>query len=195
MSSENRYTMHGSQIIDIETGELVNTSELTKLINQKINEEYTDRIADIIALNGDVEFKLVRNRSGNEYSAVNLKEGFVYTKLFRVDVKFMLENYKMSIIARGFLYTAMAYIHFPTNSIVIDGENPTVESLCETVGIGKTKLYEILKELEELDVLQRKKLNGRLCIYLNPFLHSCGLVDIETYKLFKDSPYNPLCNK
>lgn len=67
------------------------------------------------------------------------------------------------------------------------------KEVCELVGVGKTKLYEIYKELEKYHVIKRMKLHNGTVIYFNPFLYSCGgLIDIETYNLFKDTGYNPI---
>lgn len=74
---------------------------------------------------------------------------------------------------------------------MIDGECPSIEKLCEVFDVKKTKLYETLKELEQYEIIKRKKINGKLVIYINPFLHSTGLVHEDTYKMFKDSGYNP----
>lgn len=60
--------------------------------------------------------------------------------------------------------------------------------------IGKSKIYEIFNELEQFNIIKKEKTGVGFIIYLNPFLHSCGLVDKGTYNIFENSIFNPLHN-
>jgi hypothetical protein len=181
-----------NQLIDIETGEIINTKDISKAHEKYLYEQFINSAAELNSIGESIKVRIVKDRKGNVYHSYNVKEGYHFVKVFKVDVRDMLETSKMSIIARGFIYSCLAYIHFPTNTIVFNGETPTNEKICEKFGIGKTKLFEVYKELEKLEVIKRKKFNGQTSIYINPFLHSSGLVDTETYELFKDSVYNPV---
>lgn len=112
-------------------------------------------------------------------------------KMFIVDIRDLLESYDLSVYARSFILTCMAYLNFPTNSLIIDGQTPNNDQMMDKFKMGKTKLINVYKELENCDVIKRKKVNGQLVIYLNPFLHCRGYVDIETFRMFKDSEFNP----
>lgn len=179
------------QLIDVETGEIINTKEIVKAHQQHLYKEFCKSNSNLIDIGENLEIRVVKDKRGNEYQSVNVKEGFHFMKLFKVDVRDMLEKSKMSIISRGFIYSCLAYVHFPTNTLIFDGQTPTTEQICERFMIGKTKVFEVYKELEKLEVIKRQKINGQMVIYINPFLHSSGLVDSNTYNLFKNSIYNP----
>jgi hypothetical protein len=188
---QNRYQNYDGQIVDLKTGEIVDLEQIKQAIEISLYDKYIESAQTLIELNQDVNFRLVTAKNGESYSCVNVKEGYHFVKVFKVDVRRMLETFKPSHYARSFIYTFLSYVHFPTNSIVIDGECPSIEKLCEVFDVKKTKLYETLKELEQYEIIKRKKINGKLVIYINPFLHSTGLVHEDTYKMFKDSGYNP----
>lgn len=189
---ENELIYVEGKIVDPSTGQIFNAEEIKKAIDIDTLKTYKDNNLKLIELGLNSDFRVIKDKRGNEYQSTNVKEGFHFVKVFKVDVRNMLEHSQMSIISRGFIYSCLAYLHFPTNTLVIDGKSPTNELLCEKFMIGKTKLYEVYKELEKLEVIKREKINGQMVIYINPFLHSCGLIDTETYKLFKDSLYNPI---
>jgi hypothetical protein len=180
------------QLIDITTAEIINKKNIVKAYQKHILNEVEKVNSELIDIGENIGIRIVKDRRGNEYHSYNVKEGFHFVKVFKVDVRDMLESSKMSIISRGFIYSCIAYLHFPTNTIIFNGETPTNEMICEKFMIGKTKLYEVYKELEKYEVIKRKKINGQTVIFMNPFLHSSGLVDVETYNLFKDSVYNPV---
>jgi len=188
----NKYTIEEGQIVDTETGQIVNKEEIQKAIEQDTYETYLRNADKLFAIGSRPSSKIVKDKRGNEHNSYNVKEGYHFVKVFKVDVRNTLESCDLSIYSRAFLYSCLAYLNFPTNTIVIDGESPTLEVLCKKFKLGKTKMYEVFKELEKIDLIKRKKINGQLIIYINPFLHSCGLVDSETYNLFKDSLYNPI---
>jgi hypothetical protein len=186
-----KYGIDNGQIYEIETGRIVTSKEVRREYEHHVYDQFMTSAQDLINIGEKISFKMVKDRRGNEYQSRNVKEGFHFVKVFKVDMREMLEVNQVSIFSRGFLYSCLAYLQFPTNTLVLDGESPTNEKICEKFKIGKTKLYEVYKELEKLDVIRREKVNGQMVIYLNPFLHSCGLVDKNTYDKFKDTQYNP----
>lgn len=79
-----------------------------------------------------------------------------------------IKKQEISTHARSFIYTFLNYLHSPTNSIIINNTYPSVSTLCKIVGVRKSKLYEILKELEENNIIRRNTENGHMIIYFNP---------------------------
>nr|WP_156736285.1 hypothetical protein [Mycobacterium sp. E3298] len=189
---EDKYGKHGEQFYDVETGKIVELDELSKAINESIQEEYAKGVSYLVSLGMKIPLRLVKARNGESYNIINIKERFHFTKIFKTDVRFVLDEFKLSVYSRAFLYSLLPYLYFPTNTVIIDGKNPEIDDLMKLVGIGKSKIYEVMNELENLNIIKREKVNGKLIIYFNPFLHSCGLVDTETYKLFENSIFNPL---
>lgn len=192
MLVENEYVLEKGQIIEVETGQIVNKNELKRSYREEILNSLVNSKIKLEQLGETLDIRIIQDRQGNNHSVLNVKERYHFVKVFKVDIRGILEECELSIFARGFLYSCLAYLNFPTNTLLINGETPTNEILCEKFKIGKTKLYDVYKELENADILKRKKINGQMIIYLKPFLHSCGLVDSETYDIFKSSLYNPI---
>ena len=106
------------------------------------------------------------------------------------------EHNKLSIHARATIATLEGLIVFPSNCVIIDGNIPTYKCLQDIVGIGKSKMYDVLNELEYNEIIKRQKESGRIAIYFNPFLYSSGkVVTKTTHDMFIDSIYNPKLNK
>lgn len=189
------YTFENGNIVQVSTGEIVDLKEIKSAFEKNLCDEFIKTHQTALKAGIELNIRLVKDKRGQQYFTTNVKENFHFVKVFKVDVRDALETHNLSIFARGFLYTCLAYLHFPSNTLNINGQSPTNELLCEKLNVGKTKLYEIYKELEKYEIIKRKKINGQMVIYLNPFLHSCGLVDIETYNLFETSVYNPNVNK
>jgi glutathionyl-hydroquinone reductase len=112
-------------------------------------------------------------------------------KVFRVAVRDLMENGNLSKNAKSFIACMQPYIYFPCNYIVYKCGNPDTKELTKMFDMGKTTLFETLKELEDKGVIKRIKRGGQMIIYVNPFLYSAGgLVEKDTYELFKDSIYS-----
>lgn len=187
------YKTDEGQIVDTSTGEIVDVDEIEKAISKNVIDNFTKANRDLHKLGLDTNLRIIRARDGQLYPCAKIKERYVFNKVFRVEVRNMLDSSNLSIYALAFITKFEPHLYFPTNSVVINGKRPTIEQMWEMLGVKKTKMYEILKELEKHDVIKRIDLNGFPVIYFNPFLYSCGgLVDRDTYNYFEDSIYNPI---
>jgi hypothetical protein len=112
--------------------------------------------------------------------------------MFRGDLKMLYKEQDLSIHALAFIAMFSAYIYFPKNHLIVDSQNPNIDKLCEMLKVKKSKMFEILKELENKYIIKRVKNGKDLIIYFNPFLFcSGGVAHKDTYELFKFNPYNP----
>lgn len=111
-----KYGLHGEQFYDIETGAIIEIDELTKTINNNIVDTFTKNTSHLISLGVKIPLRLVRARNGENYSIVNIKENYHFSKIFRTDVRYMLEEFKLSVYGRAFLYSLLPYLYFPTNT-------------------------------------------------------------------------------
>lgn len=186
-----RYINHGCQIVDARTGQIVDEDELLELYAKNIKENYVDSASKILSFGVEIPYRLQKTRSGEKVNVVNVKENYHFAKVYRTDVIDAMNKFELNVWEKGFLFTFLPYLHFPSNSIVVDGKHPDIPELCKMTGVGKSKLYEILSSLESNNIIVREKLLGELVIFFNPFLTSCGLVSLDTYKLFENSIYNP----
>jgi len=191
MKITNLRQMEENQFIDMTSGEMYNKSELIKLLQEGQKNKFKDTNEILIAL-GELPSNLVIN--SREYEVVSIKKSYQFNKIFRVEVREIMlrkEN-KLSLYARATVATLECFISFPSNCVTINGAIPSRETLCELVGVGKSKMYEILNELEHNEIIKRQKENGGTVIYFNPFLYCSGkVVSKTTYDMFKDSMYKP----
>jgi len=179
-----RYLIGDGDVTDLETGEQLSRKVGHAILNQKIKDDHKSNVEMMLELDGDVETRLVKNKHGKSFNAINVKKGYDFVKTFKVELREIVDESSLSLDACGFMYKMINHLHFPSNSIVIDYSNPSIDKLCEVVKVKKSKLYKILKELEEEQFIIRTKIDGDLIIYINPLLHSCGLVDTKVYNMF-----------
>lgn len=152
-----------------------------------------DNISDIqYAKNLGLSIQIkIQKYKGKSYNCINIKNNCTFGKVFRVNIRELVENSNMSDKCWTFISKTEPYIHFPTNAVAINSANPTLKQLENLIGFGRTKLYDTLKELEENEVIKKIKNNGDIIIYYNPFLYCSGKsILVETYDMFKDSKYN-----
>ncbi|MDD4358877.1 MAG: hypothetical protein PHY30_03635 [Candidatus Pacebacteria bacterium] len=188
------YKFEDNRLIDTTTGEVIPISKIEKTITKNIIETFQEKQKTLNELGIDNKLRLIRAKTGQEFWCTEIKQGYTFNKVFRVEVRNMFKANKLSIYAKGFIANMEPFLYFPTNTIVIDGKNPDMNKLCEMLEVKQAKMYRVLKELEDNEIIKRVKINGNMIIFFNPFLYSCGgIVDLETYKLFEKSIYNPIC--
>lgn len=180
------------RFINIETGEIIlKKEEIKQIIENEFLDKYSDMNSELRELDLDSELVVVKYK-GEDYKCTHIKLNYTFQKVFRVDLKYLIENNKISKNAGYFIFIAMPYLYFPTNSFIYHGKTPTMKELEEIFNLDKNTLYKTLKELEKLDIIKRVKKEGRTVLYFNPFLFSTGKVVLkDTYELFKNSLYNP----
>jgi hypothetical protein len=186
-----KYSIEEGQMVDTYTGEIINTDEVKKAYQNDLLMKFLSSESNLQDIGETLGLRLVQDKKGNDHHVLNVKEGYHFVKVFKVALREVFSVHKVSKAAKATYLDFQTVTQFPTNSVVIDGESPTLDKLCEFLDLKKTRLYEILKELESADLIMRKKMNGQLVIYINPYIYCCGLVDYETLILFKDSQYNP----
>lgn len=182
------------RFIDLDTGEVIDNKEIVDAIETKRNEDFISKTNEMIKLGYKDVDRIVKYK-GIEYPCVTIKEKYTYGKVFRVALREIMKDGKLSLNARAFIATFEPYISFPHNTIIVDSQHPNQEQIKEMLGLKRTALYKTLKELEMYDIIKRIKTNSVTVIYFNPFLYaSGGIVHSDTYKLFENSAFNPINN-
>jgi hypothetical protein len=185
---EREYIVTSTGLVSIKTGELIDPKDYIKENLDCARELLLE--ANKTARDHDIKFKArIVNDKERIYLLTNVKEGFDFRKIMYVSVQGLFKN-KLSIYSKAFIGQFTAYLSFPDNLIKIDKRCPSIEDFAELMGVGKNKIYEILKELEKFEVVKREKNGKGILVYFNPYLYSVGLVDLETVKLFMGSIYN-----
>jgi len=191
MNNTRYYKLENGLYVDIETGECNSRTNFLKLEKEEQQTAVEEKNKKLIELDS-FPSKLVLFK-GAEYDTKTIKKNNQFSKIFRVEVrKLMMDKDRdLSIYARATIATLEGFISFPSNRVVINSSTPTLEELQKLIKVGRTKLYNIFKELEYYDIIKRKKEGNISVIYFNPFLYCAGkLVEIETYNMFKDSVFN-----
>lgn len=189
---QNKYRIENGKLIDSSTGEIISKKEIKKAYQAEVALSLLENEKELNEVGESLGLRLVQDRRGNDHQVLNVKEGYHFVKVFKVALRDVLSVNKLSKAAKSAYLDFEAYTHFPTNTIIVDGETPDTEKLCELLELKKTRLYDVLKELETAELIKRKKINGQLVIYINPYIYCCGLVDHDTLELFKTSTYNPI---
>jgi hypothetical protein len=196
MFTENKYEIDKNGVLyDTDTGEVINKKEIKKAYQAELARQLLEHEMELNEINEHMGLRLVQDKRGNDFHVLNVKEGFHFVKVFKVALREVLSVSKLSKAAKSAYLDFEAYTNFPTNTVIVNGETPSTEVLCELLELKKSRLYDVLKELETADLVKRKKINGQLVIYINPYIYCCGLVDHDTLEIFKDSSYNPINRK
>ena len=178
-------------IVVEETGEIIRIPDYKSDYQEDIKCNFDEMVKDFNELGIKSDYKIIKHRN-KSYETVNIKTDFEFNKEFRVEMRNLIKSGILSKNARCFLGTMTPFITFPSNSIMIDSRNPSVDDLKEMTGMGTNVIYNTLKELEEIKIIKRISTNTDLVIYINPFLYCSGYcVEVDTYEMFKDSSYNP----
>lgn len=178
-------------MVQLETGEIIKFEDIKKAKQEQVLDSYKNMVDNLSALGMNTDYKIIEFRK-KKYSIVNIKSDFEFNKEFRVELRDIMKNNFLTKNARCFLGTITPFISFPTNSVIIDGRNPSIDELKEIMDMGTNVIYKTLKELEDAKIIQRVNVNTNLIIYVNPFLYCGGYcVEIDTYEIFKDTGYNP----
>lgn len=188
------YKIIDNQIIDISTGEIISKKDIIQAHKEHLFEDFQLMMEDSFELNENVDIRIIKCR-GASYNCTSIKEKYTFNKQFRGDLKVLYSDVNLSVYAHGFISRFSPFLDFPYNNIIIDNKNPSVETLYEMLNVKKTKMFEILKELEKNDVIKRVRQAKEIVIYFNPFLICSGaMVHCDTYKLFENSVFNPKNN-
>lgn len=181
-------------IVDTETGEIIDNQDIIRAKELKRNEDFISATNELIQLGYSNVDRIVKYK-GIEYPCVVIKQNYTFGKVFRVALREIMKDGKLSLNARAFIATFEPYISFPYNNIIVDSQYPSQQDLEDILGLKRTALYKALKELEYYDIIKRVKANNSTVIYFNPFLYaSGGIIHSDTFKLFEKSVYNPSNN-
>lgn len=106
-----------------------------------------------------------------EKTTTTVNPGY-FNRSFRENNIAALDKYNLSVYALGFLRRFECYIKNKNNCIMFDKNIPTTKQLCEKLNVGRTKMSEILNELESKGFIKRAHDGKRMIIYFNPYLAS-----------------------
>lgn len=183
-----------NRFVDLDTGEIIDSKSLIGAKKSKRNEDFISATEELIQLGYNDIDRIVQYK-GVKYPCVTIKQNYTYGKVFRVALREIMKDGKLSLNARAFIATFEPYISFPYNNIIVNSQYPSQKDIEDMLGLKRASVYNILKELETFDIVKRVKANNSTIIYFNPFLYaSGGIIHSDTFKLFKNSAFNPDSN-
>jgi hypothetical protein len=174
-------------IVDADTGEaIINTDEIKELYNKEALRLKAEQVE--MGISSDIRIQKIRCRT---YPIKSIKPKYEFIKCFRIELRELMQSKEISKNAKYFIGLLCPFIYFPINSILIDGQHPTKESLMELSELSIHPVQNALSELEKHEMVKRIRNGNTWTIYFNPFLICAGYgVDVETYNYFKHSIYN-----
>lgn len=93
---------------------------------------------------------------------------------------------KLEVNEKLVYYVLRDFISYPDNSILINGEVPTIVDLEPIVGLKERTIRKALKGLEDKGLVKLKRSGVRKCIFFNPYYISSGReISISTLKMFE----------
>jgi hypothetical protein len=188
-----QYRLIDGQFMNVETAELIHKEDLRKSVEKQQLEDFYNAHATLNSLGISSNLRLVRTRSGSKHLCVKVKEKHTFNKVFRVDMRWLLENVDLTEREQLFLFRFENYLHFPSNSVLVKGSHPTIEEMATMMNIKSDKVVRnTINSLEEKDIIKTEQIGNRRVIYFNPFLISTGgIIEVETYSKFENSKFNP----
>lgn len=185
------YQYENNQFVNVATGEIIPKDSLKKGIENKAFLEFQELDNALKELGIDLRLKLTKSKTGKIYTCINVKERYVFGRMYKIDMQYILKQCKLNPYSIALITILQAFLQFPSNTIVIDGKHPSREELGKLINVKERKLSNVLKELKEYDIIKTQQLLHNHIIFVNPFLINSGLVDVDTYKMFEDSIWNP----
>lgn len=183
--------LNKKKVADMETGEVINKGTALDIMQDEL-EGAVFRINQEREALGETTFYQVKKRYSRLYVVreVIINEGG-YTKMYNKKFEYLIENKALSKNARCFLFTVQPYIEYIESTVVYAGFNPTYDKLMEIMDMSKPTLMNTIAELEKLEIIKKKSLNGNIVIYINPHLLTSGkIVKKEVFDLFDSSRWN-----
>jgi hydroxymethylpyrimidine pyrophosphatase-like HAD family hydrolase len=111
------------QIYDKETGEIVSTNNIKKALETHLNKEFEKFYQQSLEIGKKIDLVLIKDKRGVSYQTLKIKEDYEFVKVFTVSKREIKKASKLSKVAKAAWFDLEEEIHFPTNSIVIDGKS------------------------------------------------------------------------
>ena len=186
--------LQGGTFAQLETGEFLTKTEHDRIIQQKFESYKVEVFATINQIAGEeTDIKneqslIVKKKSEKpKYKKLNLRARYdggnfniVYTSRLE-EVKDM----KLTSNEKLVFYVLRDCIQYPTNCVIINDSVPSIKELEPLIGLTERSIVNVLKTLEENNLIKRVQHGHKKAIYINPeYYASSKELEIETLKLF-----------
>lgn len=115
------------------------------------------------------------------------KSDDLFIKIYRKEGIQMMENKILNAFEKAFMYTIVPYVEFKTNCVIVSGEYPTLDELADLVGISVRKIKDVVKSLENKNIIKRYKDGLHKKIFVNPeYMCAGSIIEGEIPSFFID---------
>jgi len=186
--------LQGGTFAHLETGEFFTKTEHDKFVQKKFEAYKVETFAAINQVAGqetDIENEqsliINKKKAKPKYKKLNLRERYdggnfniVYTNRLE-EIKDMKLNNNEKLT----YYVLRDYVQFPTNCIAINDIIPSIKELEPLIGLTEKSIINVLKSLEEKNLIKRVQHGHKKAIYMNPEYYASGKdLEIETLTMF-----------
>lgn len=183
---------NGEKYCNEETGEIYTQQDLDRFSDEELFNQlrkYNERQLDY---GTNVNYEL-RRKSDKESHKIRVKENYNFNMMHTTDLRDMILSGEFDKKEGTFIGLVTPFICYPNNDVQVKKKYLPLIELGKLIGYGKNTIGEIVKSLEEKEVI--KVIwggNKPPIIYFNPFLYSAGRdIDKEVAEMFIESKYNP----
>lgn len=182
--------MTDNNYCNLTTGEIFTITEVNKYMTLQIEEFNKQRNAEVSYMareNGiEIDQRIVNTRSKKAKKG-KCKERYDkgdFNMLYREE----MENFmalKLTLAEEGFFIRLCRFLHYPSNSVMVKGEIPSIEFFVTIMGLKERQIRTYFKSLESKGVIGMVNSGHKKVVYINPNYCASGKdLDIETLKLF-----------
>lgn len=166
----------------IETGEVHNEYQRLGIIQdlldsqQFIDFHYCDNLYKEFGCKNNRKLSSKNSKKPKEDSCIPWKEGakIQFIKLYRNEVSQLVEDEVLDAYEQAFLFVILPYIEFKTNCVIVNGDYPTLEYIAQKTKLSLRKIKQVVKSLEEKNLIKRYKDGINKKIFVNPNYFCAG---------------------
>ena len=190
--------MVGGNYVRLDTGELFTKTEVDKYVARRLEEFSIKQIGEIKKA-GDIVFGVEtdqilinkRSKKPKVRNKVKFENGDFNIVYKNENIIMELIKMKLEVNEKLVYYVLRDFVSFPSNSILINGEVPTILELEPLIGLKERTIRKALKGLEEKGLIKMMNSGVRKCIFFNPFYYASGKeLEAETLKMFELLEYD-----
>jgi DNA-binding transcriptional ArsR family regulator len=183
----------GGTFVRLDTGELFTKAEVDKYATRKIElfsaqqlSEIKDISQEILGVQPEQHLYNKRSKKVKSNNKIKFDNGDFNIAYKNTDILMELINMKLEVNEKLVYYVLRDFISFPSNSVLINGEVPTMTDLEPLIGLKERTIRKALKTLEEKGLVKLMNSGVRKCIFFNPFYFASGKeLDSATLKMFE----------
>lgn len=180
--------------INLETGEVHNSLQRQGYIQQILDNEQLDNFHSCNYLYEKYQVpnnRIIRSKKSKkpETTCIPWKnsKSDLFIKIYRTEGYDLIMNKILDAYEKAFMFTIQYHLEFKTNCIIIDGDYPTLDYLADLTGLSVRKIKDVVKTLENKNIIKRYKDGINKKIFVNPnYMCAGSIIEGEIPSFFID---------